>query len=213
VRSIFQLALAGSRFYPITDRTLSGMSHAEQVRILVESGAKVIQLREKTGAPSKFFADAQASVRIAHQHGAKIIINDRLDLALAVNADGVHLGQEDLPVEAARLLLPSGAILGLSTHNLEQARQAAHLAIDYLAIGPVFPSPTKVSQNSVVGCDAVRKVRNATGDLPIVAIGGITTQNAQEVVAAGADAVAIISDIWAPGSLAAAKIRDFLGIS
>ena len=211
--SIFRQALAGSSFYPITDRALSGMSHAEQVRILVESGAKVIQLRDKTAAPSEFFEDARAAVRIAHEHGTKIIINDRVDLALAVNADGVHLGQEDLPVEAARRLLPSGAILGFSTHNVEQANQASSLPIDYLAIGPVFSTSTKASPNPVVGCDGIRKVRNVARDLPLVAIGGITTENAPAVIAAGADAVAVISDLWNTRPFSPAKLRDFLRIS
>ena len=213
MRSIFPQASVGHRFYAITDRQLSGMSHAEQVQILVQNGVRLIQLREKIASPSEFFEDARAAIAIAHRQGVKIIINDRLDLALALKADGVHLGQDDLPVEPARRLLRHGTILGFSTHNAEQARIAAALPIDYLAIGPIFSTNTKVSENPVVGLEGVRSVREIVGKLPLVAIGGITVDNAAAVIAAGADTVAVIGDIWGGSPPADTQIRAFLNLS
>ena len=211
--SIFSQASIGSRFYAITDRQLSGLSHTEQVQILVQNGACTIQLREKLAPPSEFFEDARAAIAIAHRHGAKIIINDRVDLALALRADGVHVGHDDLPADAARRLLAAGTILGLSTHNADQARRASALPIDYVAIGPIFSTNTKASNNPAVGVDGVTHVREILGKLPLVAIGGITADNAAAVIAAGADAVAVIGDIWAAQSPPADQIREFLKLS
>src|SRR5215211_841088 len=126
------------RVYPLTDVQLSGLSHAEQVRLLSLGGATLVQLREKQMLPKEFYEEARAAVAVAAQCGVQLIINDRVDVALAVGASGVHLGQDDLPPQAARKLLGDQAILGYSTHNIEQAIQASKLPIDYLAIGPIF---------------------------------------------------------------------------
>ncbi len=205
--SIFLDALAKTRLYPITDRALSGLSHAEQVSQLSENGATLVQLREKTLSSLEFFREAAEALNLAHERGMKIIINDRVDIALALKADGVHLGQEDLPPQAARRLLGAAAIIGFSTHNLEQARLAAKLPVDYLAIGPIFATSTKQTSDSPVGIRGLQLVRHAVGRIPLVAIGGITSLNGQDVLDAGADAVAVISEIWStPGHLSGVKL-------
>jgi len=186
-----------TRLYAITDRQISGLSLAEQVSQLSQGGARLIQLREKDRPAREFYGDAEAAVRVARSNGARIIINDRADIALALQVDGVHLGQNDLPPEAARRLLGPDAVIGLSTHNAEQARRASHLAIDYLAIGPIFATQTKRNPEPVVGLDGLRRVRDAIGELPLVAIGGITAENASKVIRAGADAVAVIGGLLA----------------
>jgi thiamine-phosphate pyrophosphorylase len=198
VSSNFIQAFSGTHVYPITDQNLSGLSHAEQVVLLSNCGAAVIQLREKLDPPSKFFRQAESAVQIAHDLGAKIIINDRVDIALTVKADGVHLGQEDLPPGAARRLLGSDAIIGFSTHSLAQARLAIQMPIDYVAIGPIFSTTTKQSTNAPVGLAGLARVRDALGEMPLVAIGGITTENVRAVIESGADVVAVIGDIWVP---------------
>ncbi len=196
--SNFLTALAGNRLYPITDRRLSGLSHAEQVSRLTEAGASLIQLREKFLYPLEFYREAEAALRVARQLGAKIIINDRVDIAVALKADGVHLGQDDLPPAAARRLLGPDAIIGFSTHDPNQARLAVDLPVDYIAIGPVFATDTKETFDPAVALAGVRLARTAIGSIPLVAIGGISFANSLEVLDAGADAVAIIRDIWSP---------------
>lgn len=194
--STFLSALANTRLYPLTDRSLSGLSHAEQVSHLSDGGATVVQLREKILSPVQFYQEAAEALSLARERGVKIIINDRADIALALKADGVHLGQDDLPPEAARELLGPKAIIGFSTHTLEQALFSTKLPIDYIAIGPIFSTTTKQSSELAVGLDGIRLIREAVGEIPLVAIGGITFQNSKAVLNAGADAIAVISDIW-----------------
>ena len=117
-----------SKIYPITDITISGLSHAEQVARLVAGGARLIQLRDKHSSPREFFTDASSAVTIARSYGVRIIINDRVDMALALRADGVHLGQSDVPPEAARKLLGETAVIGFSVHSVEQAKAAEKAA-------------------------------------------------------------------------------------
>ena len=180
------------RVYPITDTQISGLSHADQVRLLADGGATFVQLREKNLPALNFYREAQAAAEIS---GVRIIINDRADVALAVKAAGVHLGQDDLPPEAARTLLGDEAIIGYSTHNIAQAQAAASLPVDYIAIGPIFRTATKANPDPEVGLDGLRAVRNAIGDISLVAIGGITPENAPAVIEAGADSVAVISGL------------------
>jgi len=181
------------RIYPLTDVQLSGLSHAEQVELLSLGGATLIQLREKHKPAREFYDQA----KIALRPGVQLIINDRVDVALAVGAHGVHLGQDDMPPEAARKLLGPDAIIGYSTHNIEQAIAATKLPIDYLAIGPIFTTSTKSDTAPVLGLEGLRRVRQTIGDLPLVAIGGITQANAPDVIQAGADSVAVISALLA----------------
>lgn len=211
--SNFQQALAGTHLYPITDRHLSGISHAEQVALLIDGGATLIQLREKTEPASQFFAQAEQALRVARERGAKIIINDRVDIALALGADGVHLGQEDLAPDAARRILGDDAIIGFSTHNLKQALLAAQMPVDYVAIGPIFSTNTKQSRNLAVGLDGLARVREALGATYLVAIGGITRENIQATLKAGADAASVIADIWGSALEAPVKTRQLLKLS
>jgi len=185
------------RVYPLTDTQLSGLSHAEQVRLLNRGGATLVQLREKQMSPKEFYEQAKAAVAVAEQCGVRLIINDRVDVALAVGANGVHLGQDDMPPDAARELLGPKAVVGYSTHNIEQAIEASKLPIDYLAIGPIFTTSTKSDTAPVLGLEGLRTVRQTIGDLPLVAIGGITQANAPDVIQAGADSVAVISALLA----------------
>ena len=177
------------RVYPLTDVQLSGLSHADQVRLLSAGGATLVQLREKQMPALQFYEQAKAALR----SGVQVIINDRVDVAMAIGANGVHLGQDDMPPEAARRLLGDKAIIGYSTHSVEQAKKALTLPIDYIAIGPIFTTSTKTNPSPTLGLDGLRAVRAAVSDVQLVAIGGISHSNAREVIEAGADSVAIIS--------------------
>ena len=183
------------KIYPITDVRLSKISHVEQVEKLIEGGAKFIQLREKYASAREFYKSAESALKIARKHNVKIIINDRVDVALALKADGVHLGQDDLPPAEARKILGEKAIIGFSTHNVEQAIAAVRMPIDYLAIGPIYTTKTKENPDAIVGLEGLRKVREATGNFPLVAIGGINLENLREVYDAGANSAAIISNL------------------
>ncbi len=198
------------RIYPITDTRLSKLSHAEQVKRLVKGGATFIQLREKRSSMKDFFADAAEALRFARKNGAKIIINDRVDVALALGADGVHLGQEDLPPEEARKILGERAIIGFSTHNLKQAIEAIKLPVNYIAVGPIFDTKTKENPENAVGLEAIENVRKEIGNFPLVAIGGINSMNFREVLDAGADSAAIISDLLSEPDEISKKVRGFL---
>jgi thiamine-phosphate pyrophosphorylase len=191
------------KLYAITDRGLSGLSHAEQVARLCDGGATLVQLREKRLAPREFCREAEAALKEARARGARLVINDRADLALALGADGLHLGQDDLPPDAARRLLGDEAVIGFSTHDLAQASAAARLPVDYVAIGPVFATSSKENPDPPVGLEGVRRARAAVGPAPLVAIGGVTPANARAVLDAGADSVAVIGALYAggPGSI------------
>lgn len=198
------------KIYPITDATLASRTHAEQVARLLSGGATFIQLREKKNSPRDFFADASAAISLARAAGVTVIINDRVDIALALEASGVHLGQTDMPASAARQILGSQAIIGYSTHNLDQVRQALELPIDYLAFGPVFSTRTKENPDPITGLDHLHSAKTLAGTLPVVAIGGIRQSNLAEVFAAGADSAAIISEILSPSHDIAANLRKML---
>lgn len=181
------------KLYAITDARISGLSHAEQVLRLANGGATLIQLREKFATPREFYEEAKAALTIARERKIKLIINDRVDIALALKADGVHLGQDDMPPEAARNILGNDAIIGFSTHNTAQAIEAIKLPVDYIAIGPIFGTTTKENPDPIVGLEGLRCVRDGIRDFPLVAIGGINQENAAEVFVNGANSVAVIS--------------------
>ena len=189
---------------------MSGLSHAEQVSRLSAGGATFIQFRDKHLSPREFYIEAEKALQVARSRGASLVVNDRVDIALALSADGVHLGQNDVPPAAARKLLGEHAIIGFSTHNVEQARQAARLPVDYLAIGPIFSTSSKENPDPVVGLAGLHAVRNVIGDIPLVAIGGIHHQNIAEVLKAGADAVAVISYLLAHPSQIESRTRQIL---
>jgi thiamine-phosphate pyrophosphorylase len=200
------------KLYPITDVRLTGLRHAEQVARLGAGGAKLVQLREKYLSPSEFYGEALEALHVSRRLGLRLIINDRADIALALHADGVHLGQDDLPPEAARKLLGPTAIIGFSTHNTEQAIAAASLPVDYIAIGPIYATSSKEKPDPVVGLDGLRLVRQATGSVPLVAIGGITRENAPAVLAAGADSVACIGTLLKRPAEIEKRTRELLSI-
>ena len=194
--------------YVILDRGPAGTGDLGRLLdAVLEGGCRVVQLREKAMQPSELFPLAQTLRRRCREAACLFIVNDRVDLALAVEADGVHVGQEDLPAREARRLLRPGMILGVSTHDEGQARHARDDGADYIAVGSMFPTGSKPGFR-LVGPDLVRRVRGEISQ-PIVAIGGITVDNVGEVVEAGADAVAVISAVCAAGDPAAA-VRRFL---
>lgn len=187
--------------YPITDTLISGLSHSAQLELLAVGGASLIQLREKRASPREFYEAAIEAMSVARMLGVQIIINDRVDIAIAVKADGVHLGQDDLPPDRARLLMGASRIIGFSTHSLEQALAADSAPVDYIAIGPVFRTSTKDKPDPVLGPQAVSEIQRRISK-PLVAIGGITLETARAVIDAGADSVAVISDLLTAGNIA-----------
>lgn len=198
------------KIYPVTDVRISGISHAEQVEKLIRGGANLIQLRDKSASPRDFYVSAENAIAIARKNGARIIINDRVDIALVLRSDGVHLGQNDLPPVYARKILGEEAIIGFSTHTLEQAIAAIELPIDYIAFGPIFSTQTKENPDAVVGIDGLMRVRAAIGDFPLVAIGGIKSVNLRSVFESGADSAAIVSDLISDADRISQKIKELL---
>jgi len=188
--------------YPITDKRMSGLnSHLQILKELVRGGATLAQIRDKETSIDELLADLRRCVEFAGERGVELIVNDRCDLALCCGAHGVHLGQEDLPAEAARALVGRRRIIGLSTHNLRQVHASARLPIDYIGFGPVYPTSTKDAVSPVVG---VRRLRAACGAAvwPVVAIGGIDEGRIREVLEAGATSAAVISSAMAGGRVA-----------
>jgi len=184
--------LAG--LYVIIDtQALRGGSPVEAASKVIRGGAKTIQLRDKPGNKKELLPIAQQLKNLCAEHHVLFIVNDYLDLALAANADGLHVGQKDLPISVARKLLPIDKILGCSTTSVDQAVTAESEGADYIAVGSMYPTPSKETA-VVVGPERLHQIRQAV-TLPLVAIGGITRDNASEVMAAGADSVAVISAI------------------
>jgi thiamine-phosphate pyrophosphorylase len=177
----------------------------------MRGGARLIQLRAKTASSAAFLAWCDEVVRDAREWGAQVIVNDRADLAVLAGADGVHVGQEDLPVSAVRRVAGASAIVGLSTHTPGQIAAALEQPIDYLAVGPIFGTPSKDTGYRPVGLELVRHAARAAGNRPVVAIGGVTLERAAAVLAAGAAAVAVISDLLATGD-PEARTREYLDV-
>jgi thiamine-phosphate pyrophosphorylase len=184
-----------SPLYTIAD-TLArpDLSFVELAKKLCTGGARLLQLRVKDLPTREFLTIAHEVRLICQQAGCLLLINDRADIALAVDADGVHIGQEDLPLDAARTVLGPHKIIGVSTHDADQAVTAERGGADYLGFGPLFGTNTKATGYTARGLDQLRAIR-ALVRLPIVAIGGITAERAPSALAAGADAVAMISDL------------------
>ena len=180
--------------YVITDRALSkGRSHEEVVRRAILGGVDVVQLRDKEAPTAQLYREALLLRDMAKKMNIPLIINDRVDVALAVDADGVHLGQDDLPLSIARRMLGPEKIIGISTHSFQQARAASLTNPDYISIGPIYPTKTKET-GPAVGVEIIRLIKDTT-PIPVVAIGGITLENVGEVSQSGADCVALISSI------------------
>jgi thiamine-phosphate pyrophosphorylase len=181
----------------------SGRDHVEIARAALVGGAEMIQLRDKTGSLRELLPQACAIRLLCRSHGALFIVNDRLDLALAAEADGAHVGQEDLPAGEARRLLGPHRILGVSTHSVDQALAAREVGADYIGFGPIFPTGTKQTGYSPRGPAMLKEIRKAVS-LPILAIGGITIENVGVVITAGATAPAVISAVVGAADIAAA---------
>lgn len=183
-----------SGLYVIIDtQALKGRSHVEAATQAILGGAKTIQLRDKLLSKKELLPIAQNLKKLCAEHNVLFIINDYLDLVLAADADGLHLGQGDLPIKIARKLLPIDKITGISTTTVDQAVAAESEGTDYIAVGSIYPTPSKETAK-VVGLDRLSQIRQAV-TLPLVAIGGITKDNVHEVITAGANSVAIISAI------------------
>lgn len=182
------------KLYVILDAALIPSDELELALKLADAGVRLLQYRNKSASPRKVF---EASKRLASHlvsQGASFIVNDRPDTAALTAATGVHVGQDDLDVEASRRVVGTDRWVGVSTHNLEQFRRAVATSADYIAVGPIFPTATKANPDPTIGVDFVKSVRGLT-EKPIVAIGGITLENAAQVVQSGADSVAVIGDI------------------
>lgn len=236
------------RLYPIIDLACFGsvpdpvLAISRFAQALLEGGVTLLQFRDKTGDMRRFLSCSRELRRITCGRAA-LIINDRADLAIASDSDGVHLGQDDLSPEAVREIFagvrrkssvstksinavddvdfvdsneprstanPDHFLIGFSTHNLDQIKLADRLPVDYIAIGPVFATSSKANPDPVVGLDGVRQARAATAK-PLVAIGGITRKNCLQVVQAGADSVAVISDLLDAPAKAVEEFRSILG--
>ena len=196
--------------YAILDPEQTKGRAAENVlRELLEGGIKLLQLRAKAMAPVDFLRLAQATRTLTRAYACRLIVNDRVDIALACEADGVHLGQEDLPLHAARKLM-GDRIIGISTHFTEQAKEAEDGGADYIGFGPMFGTTTKATGYSSRGPAMLRQVREAV-TIPIVAIGGIIEANIAEVWQAGADSAAIISDLLGADDVAD-KVKRILAL-
>jgi thiamine-phosphate pyrophosphorylase len=190
--------------YVILDRTaVAGRDLGDLLDAVIAGGARMVQLREKTWPSGRLLPLAERLRERCRTAGVTFVMNDRVDLAVAVEADGVHLGQDDLPPRRARPLLRPGMILGVSTHSVEQARRAQADGADYVAVGAMFPTRTK-PDFELVGPALIRAVRSEIR-VPLIGIGGITPENVGEVIRAGADGVAVISAVCAAADPAAAS--------
>ncbi len=183
------------RLYLVTDQaSLRGRTLADVVLAALKGGVTCVQLREKSLCTRDFVALALALQDLLAAFAVPLIINDRIDVALACGAQGVHLGQSDMPVAVARRLLPPQVFIGLSVETMDDVANAAMQPVDYLGVSPIYPTPTKTDTAPPWGLDGLRHVRAAT-DLPLVAIGGIQLAQAGEVLQAGADGLAVVSAI------------------
>ena len=178
---------------------------------LADAGVQLMQLRDKRSGAGKLYTQAKGLEALLAPRGVRLIVNDRPDVAALSGAGGVHVGQDDLPVEEARRVCGPGLWVGVSTHNLEQLRRAAATSADYIAVGPIFPTSTKENPDPVVGVEFIRAARALTTK-PLVAIGGITLERAAEVFRAGAESVAVIHDLLAARD-PAARARAYLAVA
>jgi thiamine-phosphate pyrophosphorylase len=182
------------KLYVILDATLLNNSPHDCARELAAAGVRLLQYRDKSASARDLMKTSRELVSSLRAHGSSLIVNDRPDVAALAGAAGVHVGQEDLEPEQARVVVGEEQWVGVSTHNLEQFRRAAATSADYIAVGPIFATTSKANPDPVVGLELLRQVRTLT-DKPIVAIGGITLERAASVIAAGADSVAVIRDV------------------
>ncbi|MBC7332917.1 MAG: thiamine phosphate synthase [Actinobacteria bacterium] len=180
--------------YFITDSKLTKKGIIEDVREAIEAGVKIVQYREKEKSTRKMFEEARRIKNLCKQNGVLFIVNDRVDISLAVDADGVHLGDEDMPYEVARKILGVEKIIGLTVHDIEEAVLAEKMGADYIGLSPIFETKTKPDAGKPSGLEFIRMAKEKI-TIPFVAIGGINESNIESVLDAGATSVAIISAI------------------
>jgi thiamine-phosphate pyrophosphorylase len=196
--------------YPVTCQKLSrGRSNLEVLEELIRGGAQVVQLREKDLSKREFLDLARAFRERTHAAGMALIINDHIDVCRAVHADGIHLGQDDFPVREARELLGPLAVIGVSTHSVEQALKAVEEGADYINVGPIFATQTKELSGPPVGVELFLQVRKLV-DIPITVMGGINLSNVDQLVQAGAERIAVVSAVVGAEDIAGA-VREFRG--
>ena len=197
--------------YLVTDRELArGRTTLEIARAAIRGGVSCIQLREKMCSTREFIDESLAIRSLLARHGIPLIINDRVDVALAVKADGIHLGQKDMPCRMARQIIPESMIVGISVESLDDAIAAQKDGADYLGVSPIYPTPTKTDTAQALGLEGLRSIRSEV-DLPLVGIGGLNADNAAAVIYNGADGVAVVSAIVAADDPEAAT-RDLIEI-
>jgi thiamine-phosphate pyrophosphorylase len=183
------------RVYVILDAALLNLPEVQCAKMLVDAGVRLIQYRNKSASARQLFESSCELARFLQPAGVRFIVNDRADVAALADAGGVHVGQDDLGGKQAREIVGAGKWVGISTHNAEQLKSATECSADYVAVGPIFSTGSKINPDPMVGVEFVRRTRSLT-EKPIVAIGGITLETAAEIIQAGADSVAVISDIW-----------------
>jgi thiamine-phosphate pyrophosphorylase len=197
--------------YAILDSDVTETPLTELAEALADAGVRLVQLRDKRSSALQIHTRAKQLAAILGPRGVRFVLNDRADIAAICGADGVHVGQDDLPVADARKICGAPKWVGVSTHNLEQLRAADRTSADYIAVGPIFPTGTKANPDPVVGVDFLRAARRETRK-PLAAIGGITVESAAEVFSAGADSVAVIRDLSA-ASDPSERAREYLAIA
>lgn len=198
-----------SRLNAIIDKDVAerfGWTVPALAEAYLEGGARFLQVRAKHATAAEYLSMCEEVVARARASGAAVIVNDRADIARLSGAAGVHVGQDDLPVPAVRSIVGPDAVVGFSTHSLEQVQMAGRMPVDYVAFGPMFGTATKETGYSALGLDVLRRIVSAK---PIVAIGGVTLNRAKSVIDAGAASVAVISDLLATGS-PSARVREYL---
>src|SRR5579862_4991199 len=201
------------RFYPVLDPEIAarhGVDPTAVAELILEGGAAILQFRHKGFFSREVFAQLERIAKLCRDAHVLFVVNDRADLA-AITGAALHLGQYDLTPSAARKVVGDATLIGFSTHNESQLRAAAAEPANYLALGPIFGTSSKNNPDPIVGIDELRRMRPLT-DRPLVAIGGITRGNAQSVLAAGADSVAIIGDLFADGNLRA-RIEEWVSLT
>ncbi len=196
------------KLYLITDRKQTKMPLPEAVRLALQGGVSAVQLRENDLPVRELLALAQELRIITREFGAKLFVNDHVDIAVAVGADGVHLGHQSMPVDAARKIVGSGMLIGASTHSVQEAKDAEARGADFITYGPIFETPSKAQQGKPLGKSTIREAKYPI-NIPLFALGGIKSTNVLQVIAAGADGVALISSILAADDITAAA-RKFM---
>ncbi|MBI5573795.1 MAG: thiamine phosphate synthase [Elusimicrobia bacterium] len=183
-----------SGYYFITDEKLSKAGNVSDVKSAVSAGVKIVQYRNKTGSTKEMYDEAVKLKKICHKKNVIFLINDRIDIAITSGAAGVHIGQDDMPYSVARKILGKNKIIGVTVHNLKEAKNAQKQGADYLGVSPIFLTETKQDAGRPAGISLIKKIKSHMGGtIPIIAIGGINLSNAPEVIAAGADGLCAIS--------------------